>query len=450
MVRLTFTRLLCTAVFSFIFLLLVPISNLLLHGDRAFDILLDRPPARANAPSREVSFGRECAPFMAGGMQHVTVVLKLSAADVVSKLPAHWNRLARCKPRLLFFSDRKAVYNGFDIVDALGNLRPEYKYHNPDFNVSDRMQHANITDDVEAWRLDRYMLLPMMELTSHLRPDSQWYVFVELDTYINWDNLYRFLLYFNPTTPYYFGSPVWPRTKKPAVAHGGSGFVLSRGTMSKLMARGRMFARNHHFPGTHLFGKDVSRECHGWSDEMRCGDKILAQVLKDAGISLRGYWPMFNAEKPSTLRFGREQWCEALISLSTLQEEDFTAMQHWESARVHPSQPLTFGELFSYIEPSLQAQTEDWSNMSEDITYTGGPAGISSESCRAACVRTTKCMQYEHSGDTCRLSHDIRLGNRQVPEGGKKWTSGWVVERIGAFKAAHAPCEGAHFVHAYP
>ncbi|KAK7186527.1 hypothetical protein DPSP01_002042 [Paraphaeosphaeria sporulosa] len=449
MVRLTLTRLLCTAIFSCIFLLLVPVSNLL-HRERGFDVLLDRPPEPSDAPSPEVSFGQECAPFVAGGMQRLTVIMKLGATDVVSKLPAHWHHLARCKPDLLFFSDRKAAYNGFDIVDALGSLRPEYKYHNPDFNVYDRMQDANTTQDPEHWKLDRYMLLPMMELTSHLRPDSQWYVFVELDTYFNWDNLYRFLLYFDHTTPYYFGSPVWPRTKKPVFAHGGSGIVLSRGAMSKLMARGRMFARNHYFPGTHLFGKDISKECRGWDEKMRCGDKVLAQVLKDAGIPLRGYWPMFNGEKHSTIRFGRKQWCEAVISLSTLQEDDFTAIQHWESARYRPSQPLTFEELFSYIEPSLRAPIEDWSNMSEDITYTGGPAGLSLESCKAACLETRRCMQYEHFGDTCRLSHDIRFGHQQLPEGNIKWTSGWVMERIGAFKAAHPPCEGAHLVHAYP
>lgn len=443
MVRLKLTRLLCIVVFSGAFLLFAHLCNLF-YTERGYDILLERP----QPPSNEVPFGEECAPFRAGTMDHVTIVLKLSAGDVVARLPTYLNRLARCKQDLLLFSDRKARYNGVDIIDALRNLRPEYSYNNPDFNIYDRIQATNATEDHEGWRLDSYKLLPMMELTSHLRPQSQWYVFVELDTYVNWDNLYRFLLSFNSTTPYYFGAPIWPPYRKPVFAHGGSGFILSRGSLSTLMARGRMFAENYYFPGTHLFGKDVSKECQG--GKIRCGDRILAQVLKESGIPLRGYWPMFSREKPVTVRFGREQWCEAVISLYNLQEDDFTALEHWEGIRTRPSKPLTFEELFTYIESSLQDQTDNWSNMSEDITYKGRSASMSIESCLAACLRDSKCMQYEHFGDTCRLSHVIRLGHQQLPNGDNKWTSGWMMDRIKAFKAAHSPCQGAHFVHAYP
>jgi hypothetical protein len=38
------------------------------------------------------------------------------------------------------------------------------------------------------------------------------------------------------------------------------------------MARGRMFAENHHFPATQFFGERVAESCYD--------DKILAQVLK--------------------------------------------------------------------------------------------------------------------------------------------------------------------------
>ncbi|KAF2254741.1 glycosyltransferase family 31 protein [Trematosphaeria pertusa] len=444
MVRLTPTRLLCAAILLCTFLLFSFISNLF-FGQRGYEILLERPrPARSRTSPADVPYGEECSPFKAGVMDDVTIVLKMGAGELATQLPRFLNRLGRCKQDLLFFSDRKAEYSGFDIVDALANLRPEYRYNNPDFDIYDRIQAANSTEEKtrDGWRLDKYKFLPMMELTSHLRPDSNWFVFVETDTYVNWDNMYRFLTHFNPKTPYYFGSPVWP-PKKPVFAHGGSGFVLSRGALNKLMARGRMFAENHHFPGTHLYGKDVTKEC--------CGDEVLGNVLKESGVPIRGYWPMFNGEKPITARFGWEQWCEAILTLHHLQGEDFAALERWESARQHPSRPLTFEELFTYIEPTLQDQTDDWSNMSEDITHgSGHPAGKSFDTCFAACLRDSKCLQYEHFGDTCRLSHDIRLGHHQSPDGDKKWTSGWVTARIKAFKAAHSPCHGAHLVHANP
>jgi hypothetical protein len=444
MVRLTPSRLLSASVLLFSFIVITFVSSRL-FGERGYDILLERPPpARSRPSSQEVALGIECSPFTSGVMDDITIVLKLGAGEVAKKLPAYLNRLGRCKQDLLIFSDRKEQRNGFDIHDALANLRPEYRYHNPDFDIYDRIQAstgpADKTED--GWRLDKYKFLPMMELTAHMRPDSRWFVFVELDTYVNWDNLYRFLLNFNPKQPHYFGSPIWP-SDRPIFAHGGTGYVLSRGALSKLVARGRMFAENQNFPGTHLFGKDVSKQC--------CGDEILGQVLKECGVSLRGYWPMFNGEKPTTVRFDHEQWCEVVLTMHHLFDDDFIAMQRWEDERPHPARPLTFEELFGFIEHLLTSQTDDWSNMSEDVTLANGdPAAISFDTCFAACLKDPKCMQYEHFGATCRLSHSIRLGHEHLPEGATKWTSGWVKNRIDAFKAARSPCHGAHFVHPNP
>lgn len=414
----------------------------LLSRPRGYDHLEAQPKPRPL--SSDVLYGEACSIFAAGAMDNVTVVLKMGASEVSMQLPAYMNRLGRCQPNILLFSDRKADYNGLDVHDALANLRPEYRFGNQDFDVYDAIQRADNRHGKtrEGWRLDKYKFLPMMELTRHLRPKSHWFVFIELDTYVNWDNMHRFLVNFDPNTSYYFGSPVWPR-KKPVFAHGGTGFVLSSAALDKLKARGRLFAEDKHLPGTHLFGKDMKQEC--------CGDEVLASVLKESGITLRGYWPMFNGEKPVTVRFGRQQWCEAILTLHHMSVDDFAGLERWESSSLRtPSKPITFEELFTYIEPSLRDRAEDWTNKSEDVIHRGNHASKSFDTCSTACMKDHMCVQFEHVGDTCRLSHDIRLGNRQPAEPGKKWTSGWMMSRIHAFKAAHSPCNGAHFVHANP
>ncbi|KAK3217387.1 hypothetical protein GRF29_1g2896853 [Pseudopithomyces chartarum] len=444
--RLSPARLVCAAILLLLFTLISFVTRLL-FGQRGFDILPERPGtvrARPLAAQDSVQYGEECAPFRAGAMDGVTVVLKLGAGQVATQLPPYVTRLSRCTQNLLLFSDRTAAYGAFDIVDALANLRPEYKYNNPDFDIYDQLQHQQAPEEksTEGWRLDKYKFLPMIELADARRPHSDWFLFLELDTYVNWDNMQRFLASFDPKTPYYFGSPVWPR-KKPVFAHGGSGFVLSRGAFNKLMARGRMFAENHHSPGTHLFGKDVRKEC--------CGDEVLAKVLKESGISIRGYWPMFNGESATSMRFNWEQWCEAVLTLHRMHPDDFTNLERWEASRQNPSKPLTFEELFTYIEPGIQERREDWANLSDDVTYQGKrTAGKSADACRAACSRNHKCMQYEHFGETCRLSWSIRLGHQKEPGGGMKWTSGWMMNRVQSFKAKHSHCNGAHFVHANP
>jgi len=453
MVRLTPTRLVSAVALASIFALFTHLSSRL-WGTRGYDLVTDAlsVPARSRArPSTPapVRLGEECSPFSTIARNDATIVLKIGAGEVAKALPAYIDRLGRCSLPLLVFSDRAAEYQGLPIVDALANLRPEYKYQNPDFEIYDRIQAENGTVEVqegktdEGWRLDKYKFLPMMELAAHYRPESSWYIFVELDTYVNWDNMYRFLTRFDPLRPHYFGSPVWPR-KTPTFAHGGSGFVISRGAMNKLVARGRMFAENHDFPGTHLFGKQVSKVC--------CGDEVLGQVLKECGVPLRGYWPMFNGEAPSTIRFNWEHWCEAIITLHHVQNDAHESLKTWESKRENPAIPLTFAELFSsYIEPELRDRRDDWTNMSEDITLnTPGSSAKSFASCRAACARDKKCVQFEVFGSTCRLGHSIRLGHAQNAEAALMWTSGWMLDRIGDFKEYHSRCGGAHFVHPNP
>ncbi|KAF2742741.1 glycosyltransferase family 31 protein [Sporormia fimetaria CBS 119925] len=443
MVRLKRRRLVSAVVVVTMLLLFYRVAHFL-FGARGYDIMPDTPTPARSRPGTDIVLGQECSPFSSGLMDDVTVVLKLGDAEVRSALPAYLDRIARCRIDLLIFSDHDAEYNGYKIIDALRALHPEYKYQNPDFDIYDRIQAANGNAEKteEGWRLDKYKFLPMMEITAHKRPESNWFIFVELDTYVNWDNMYRFLSRFNPKTPYHFGSPVWPKGKT-VFAHGGSGFVLSRGAMNRLIARGRMFAENHLYPGTHLFGKPVSTMC--------CGDEVLAHVLKECGVSLRGYWPMFNGEKPASVRFGWEQWCESILTMHHLQDHDFDELKSWEAARKRPATPFTFEELFSFIEPHLIDQATDWSNLSEDKVFKAPQrAAKSVDHCLAACKRDGKCMQYEHFGDTCRLSYVIRLGHSQSPEGSTKWVSGWIKDRVQAFKADYSPCDGPHFVHANP
>lgn len=133
-----------------------------------------------------------------------------------------------------------------------------------------------------------------------------------------------------------------------------------------------------------------------------------------------------------------------------LQEEDYTGLFQWEQARKHPERALMFEELFTLIEPALQHKADDWSNMSDDVFYTKGPSTKSVESCERACEKDMKCLQYEHTGVECRLSHSIRLGEQRLPRDDEKHVSGWMLDRIKDFKKAHSPCQGAHMVHSNP
>jgi hypothetical protein len=434
MVRLTQFRSLWVSLLLCSFFFIHLISNFV-RRPRGYTLLDD-------GETTSVEYGVPCSPFASGGLKDLTIVLKLGAGEVTTRLPQYLRHMGKCDQDVLLFSDRKDSFEGREIHDALANLRPELTTNNPDFSIYNTIQQAISVDGKthEGWRLDKYKFLPMMEHTYHLRPQTHWFIFIELDTYVDWDNLHRFLVRFDPSQSHYFGSPVWP-PKKPVFAHGGTGVVLSQSTLSKLVANGKMFDNGSKLPGTHLFGKAMQEEC--------CGDEVLAGVLDTIGIRLGGYWPMFNGEKPSTIRFGREQWCEAILTMHHFGVEDFAEMAKWEAQRPHRNRPLTFVELFGYIEPSLWHRVEDWTNMSEDVELHGGP-GESFDDCHAACIKDRQCMQFEYVGNVCHLSYVIRLGHSEPPEAGRRWESGWMLERIQRFKATDSPCEGAHMVHPNP
>lgn len=181
-------------------------------------------------------------------------------------------------------------------------------------------------------------------------------------------------------------------------------------------------------------------------------DEVLAQVLNEVGIKIEGYWPKFNGEKASSLTFDHKHWCEAIVTLHHLGEEDFDLMHEFESIRQLPTTPLTFKELFDFLEPLLGHQVQDWSNMSKDIALKRkGNAGKSFTSCFSACLEDRNCVQWERFGDTCLLSHKIRLGHKQLPDGDKRWISGWLRDRVESFRSTQSEChEGAHIVHPNP
>lgn len=145
---------------------------------------------------------------------------------------------------------------------------------------------------------------------------KKWFVFIDTDTFIEWENLLGLLEHLDAAKRIYIGSPVWLPGLQ--FAHGGSAYVLSYGALKALNS-----------PGSHdpdglwysQFGLNTTALC--------CGDEALARVLKSKAVNLKGYWPMFNGEVPATLSFGKDTWCEPVISLHHLVGEDMRRLWQW-------------------------------------------------------------------------------------------------------------------------
>ena len=160
----------------------------------------------------------------------------------------------------------------------------------------------------KGWRLDRYKFLPMVEQAKAANPTAEWFVFLETDTYFFWDNLFRLLDQFDPSSPLYFGLPspgFWLEGERRVwFGYGGSGFVLSRAAVEKLTARNIGLYGEYLEPSlSERYMEVVDRDCCGdWSLGLRftraacpCQDCGLCsmripcmafRLMKSIGVSL--------------------------------------------------------------------------------------------------------------------------------------------------------------------
>lgn len=322
----------------------------------------------------------------------------------------------------------------------------------------------NLAMKRKIWEMNQESLRASDSLT-------RWFVFLDTDTFIEWENLLFLLKHLDDATPIYIGSPVW--LPKLEFAHGGSAYVLSYGAM-KALNYPEKDDKEH--PLYSQYGFNTTALC--------CGDEALARVLKSKGVSLKGYWPMFNGEVPTALSFGRDLWCEPVISLHHLSGEDMKDLWQWTekwkgmttsmvgssfSLDYQPcsrktavsgtillttkQQPFLFRDLFQYIAPRIIGEREDWDNIHESMKVSPKHRAShnSFENCKIACERDKSCFQFVYDGTTCALSDHIRLGGTRPPgeNGEQKYRSGWMVERIQDW-TMKPHCASAHWLHSNP
>ena len=365
-------------------------------------------------------------------------ILKTGAKEHSNKLLAHLDTVSSCiaPEDLLIFSDLQDYSGPYTIHDALDRLSASTTRQNPDFDIYRQQKALRYAgeglEDLDAgWTLDKYKFLPMVQKAWHLKPERNWYIFFETDTYVFWKNLVEFLSHFDPEKTWYMGSPVWPADGSVVFAHGGSGFVLSKAAMRRL---------NSETPDGLVGGYEYGVKVVQWC----CGDQVLAAVLQRKGIRLRGYWPMFNGEKPSTLSFDDEFWCHPILTFHHLSSSELAELwaeeQSWipecdQYAEV-PETVLTFEGLFqSYIFTSLLQAEErvHWDYRAEDDSSELTMAAASMPECRSLCEKEKTCLQYRfRDGEgVCGLSDSVRLGETlEAKEGEETVRSGWMSQRI--------------------
>lgn len=252
----------------------------------------------------------------------ILLVLKTGATEAYDKLPIHFLTTLRCIKDYILFSDMEMNMAEYHLIDTLDEISPEAKKDNGDFQLYETLKEygrmhqdpRDLKQGGNGWSLDKYKFLPMLLKTWKYRKDAKWYVFIEADTAVNWDNLRTFLNKLKSDKPYYIGSPTYLDIE---FAHGGTGYIISQAAMERGVGR---------HPDISLrYDKDVRGIC--------CGDRMIARVMLDERVKLTKAWPMLNGEKPLTLPYGRNQWCQPVLTMHHATAEEVSEVWNFEQLR---------------------------------------------------------------------------------------------------------------------
>lgn len=271
-------------------------------------------------------------------------VFRTGHLDAPDRLGAQFSSVSACfEPgELLVISDMDEVLAGHHAYDVLARLPDVYRKDSPDFanytylkmlHTQHKLdQNKSPTDkqgpQINGWMIDKFKFLPMVELAWQLHPNKPWYFFYESDTYVVWDNLFRFLENLDPDVPLYLGSPTpgesLNETTKSWFAYGGAGFALNRGAMEKVLE-----------PGLSGDGKKITLS-QRWEDRVRhncCGDSVLGWALLQASVGLSGFWPHFNPHSLLDIPYSASHWCQPVLTMHKTDPEDMVELWRWEQSR---------------------------------------------------------------------------------------------------------------------
>jgi hypothetical protein len=261
------------------------------------------------------------------GVEDILVIMKTGATEAYEKLPIHFVTTLKCftNESLLLISDMEMdMGDNHHLIDILKDFPEILRKSNDDFALYDKLGHFNklhqdsrkLENNGNGWKLDKYKFIPMLlQAWEHgSERGFKWYLFIEADSGIIWDNLRTYLNRLDSKEKHYIGSPTLSDI---AFAHGGTGYVISRGAMEEAIG-------NHPEIGDR-YNQDVQAHC--------CGVRFVARVLLDQGIAVTHAWPLFQGERPTTIPFTEQQWCQPVISMHHLTPEEVSQVWVFEQER---------------------------------------------------------------------------------------------------------------------
>jgi hypothetical protein len=261
-------------------------------------------------------------------------MVRTGATEVRQKLPAQLETGLSCLPSYALFSDIEEDVLGQHTYDALSEITAPTKAQHPEFalyrSLSSKGPENLTADDYilrdasrnnghpsnAGWVLDKWKFIPLLEKGWNMHPESKWFFMMELDAYVAWPNLVRFLAQFDPLEPRYIGSVM--AIGGQSFAHGGGGIIISNAAARKFLA----YYSSHR------------EEVEKFVADQWAGDFALGKVMADAGVQVKDSWPLQQIHSASGINYARENrgriWCAPVLTYHHMGADEIIGLRHFE------------------------------------------------------------------------------------------------------------------------
>jgi hypothetical protein len=287
------------------------------------------------------------------GWDNIAVALKTGQETALKRVPVQAATLLRHVKKWILIGEDGGINIGdremIDVYSDLytssrpkpGNLEPTPSHYAHDRALyepeesgkSDRLVPNEKSD---GWKKDAHKNLPGFIHLWNRFPDADWYFMIDDDTYMFFANVMNGLKNLDPELPHYWGAPtmfvgcdgVTRYGDGPNFAHGGSGIVISRGSMRKMMS---------------IVDNCIDKYKTCWA-----GDVRTALCLRDAGVLVGWHKTLsFNGEPPRA----KSWWpADACSTPGTFHHLVLPQIQSLYNIEYNNSMGLvTFGDLYQHF-----------------------------------------------------------------------------------------------------
>lgn len=396
----------------------------------------------------------------------VFMMLKSGSTVIQERLPPHIRTTLRRWPHHAVYAEVETEICGVPVIDILKWLPEDLlEKHRSNlgnyFDLREALENHWMweLDDLNGypgWHLDKYKNIPMLAHAWINAPsDTEWFVFIDADTYMLQKGLLEHLRSYNSSEPHYIGRAAdWvqgARNKKGEkveikFAHGGSGVAVSRGAMSA------MFGPDPHSDRSRMYM--VLDEFMDLADPNIAGDALVAVMLYQYVDELLVEMPWgqhafydipFQGSNTRDIAVGPSGWCLPFFSWHHITPSEVDLIYEYEQSIPLSKSHVTFADIYrDFIMPYVVDELQGWNAVMKHTggpwvdgtarTFTDGELAHSKQLCVEECKKDSNCLLWVYEDGHCQLELGVVYRGSAINSKKKGYNkpvdSGWMVERI--------------------